>query len=251
MRLRRFNAAGIERFRTFIATLRSDKTRAAPIDLLFDDVVTEVVTPETDVPDATFANRLAAAEYLDRVLSPVGLADAFNDIGLWAWLSLRFFDQLRPLGPGISLKQLGVDEPRFIPSDNYTDRHRHLLRHPLQVYRMVDRNASQALCVLVQPIYRPGDVVEQLASRQTYSREKVVLATISALIVDPVKMAIRANASGKARRIVDVIDQFDCTWDLGYIAKDLLVPMLPDEFEEFRKPPSATEKRKGRKPAKL
>src|SRR4051812_20253684 len=72
MLLRRFNAAGVDRFRAFIATLNVDdspptKSLPAPFELLEEDALTEVIQPETECPDAKFANRLAAAKYLDEL----------------------------------------------------------------------------------------------------------------------------------------------------------------------------------------
>jgi len=221
-------------FRAFVATLKTDKTLPAPEGLLTDGLLTELVTPDTECADAEFPNRLAVAEYLDLLLRNATLGDAFDDVGLWAWLTLRFFDQLRPLGPRISLKQLGVDESRFIPTNNYEDRHRHLLRHPWQVYRIAGGDGRRALCFLVQPVYKPGDFVEQIGSRQFYRRNNEILATLSELVVDDVTLSLRRNASSQARRLDTVLQQFDCTWDLDFIAKDLLVPMLPDEFKKFR-----------------
>lgn len=235
MQLRRFTPAGLDAFRQYIMTLKHDKTKAPPPGLLTDSSLTEAIKPATDCPDAKFPNRLAAAEHLDKVLSPPGLADSFDDVGLWAWLALRFFDQLMPMDdpkiPKLHKSQMGTDVPRFIPTDHYTDRHRHLLRHPLQVYRRVGKD--KGMCFLVQPVYRPGDVIEQIASRRMYSWYKEMVATLSELVVDIKGRKIRDNASTSARRLHDVLDQFDCTWDLGFIAKDLLIPMLPQEFIEF------------------
>lgn len=241
MILRRFNPAGIDRFRLFVRSLREDKTRPAPLELLEDDLLTEVIQPLTEVPDATFANRLEAARYLDNLLTHAGLESALSDIGLWSWLSLRFFDQVRPLGDklkalGGNVKQLGVNEARFIPTplDDYETYYRHLLRHPLQIYRHVGRDADVALCFLLQPVHQPGDIVEQLASRVTYIRNKDIMAAITALFVEASSLSIKRNASTKARRLHYVFEQFDCTWDLGYVAKALLIPMLPKEFDKFK-----------------
>jgi hypothetical protein len=246
IQLRRFNKAGVERFRAFIATLKTDKKSPPPFDLLTDTAMTELVAPRINCADAVFDSRLSAAEYLYNLLLPVGLANALNNDELWSWLSLRFYDELMPIKkagiPAKDLSQLGVDESRFIPSNHFQDRHRHLLRHPLQIYHAANGNAHDALCFLVQPVYKPGDVVEQFGSRQLYSRNKEMLATMSALIVDPSTMKIRRNASSKARRLDSVLQQFDCTWDLGFIAKDLLVPMLPKEFTDLRKSKVASKK---------
>ena len=249
MLLRRFNAIGLERFRNFVETLKSDKMLPAPkeTDLLLNEELTVVVTPGTDVPDEYFKNRLAAAQYLDRVLTQAGLSAAFQDVELWAWLALRFFDQLRPLGPNISIKKLGVDAARFIPTDNYQDRHRHLLRHPLQVLRAYGEDVNDALCLLVQPVYQPGDVVEQFASRRMYSWYKQVIPTLSALVVDFGAMRIKTNASTDARRLDEVLSQFDCTWDLGFMDKGLLISMLPPEFEKSWNAPKASDRRRTKK----
>ena len=56
---------------------------------------------------------------------------------------------------------------------------------------------------------------------QLYLRNKEMLATLSTLVVDPANQTLRKNASSKARRLDEVLAQFDCTWDLGFIAKDL------------------------------
>jgi hypothetical protein len=233
MLLRRFTQLGVDRFRGFVVRLRNDKTLVAPREMLEDDALTEVISPPTECPDATFGNRLVAAEYLDRLLTPVGLADALHDVGLWSWLALRFFDQLRPLGTGINLQKLGVEEARFIPTDNYTDRHRHLLRTPLRIYRAARGNPQNVMCFLVQPVHQPGDLNEQFTSRDRWMRNAELIATLNQLVVDAASNTIRRNASARARRLSDVLDQFDCTWDLGFIAKDLLVPMLPAEFKEL------------------
>ncbi len=116
MLLRRFNQLGVDQFRAFIGTLKAEKTLPAPFDLLTDDALTDMVVPNIDCPETTFANRLGAAEYLDKLLAPVGLADAFNDGGLWSWLALRFYDELMPFKkagiPQKDLKRLGVDRIR-------------------------------------------------------------------------------------------------------------------------------------------
>lgn len=245
MRLRRFNNEGIERFRTFIGRLNpktgGDKSLPAPMDLLEDDALTELIEPPTDCPDVAFANRLAAAEYLDKLLTPIGLADAFGDVGLWSWLALRFFDQIRPLKDGKVIdEKMGVDPARFIPTIHYQDRHRHLLRHPLQVLRMFDGNSEKALFFLIQPVWRPGQLVESLASKKEMTWHKGLLATLSKLYVDRASMSLKGGAGGKdedpgsARRLAIVINQFDCTWDLGALAldPDHFIEILPEEFKK-------------------
>lgn len=237
MLLRRFNENGIVQFRTFIASLQDDKKRPAPIGMLLDENLTEILDPNIESVDADFQTRLEAALYLDKLLTPLNLDDPLGDVGLWCWLTLRFFDQVRPLPLP---PRLGFQEQRFVPSDVLSDAnlrskryHRHLLRNAYQIYRLVEGKTSSAMCFLVQPVHMPGDFIEQFASRQLYLRNPELLATLSTLVVNAGDNSIRPKASSKARRLDDVLAQFDCTWDLGFIVKDLLIPMLPKEFKKF------------------
>jgi len=237
--LRRFNEAGVGEFKSYLATLRTDRTvqtksLPAPMVMLEDLALTEIVTQQAECPDALFPNRLAAAKYLDGLLRPLCLPNVLDDVGLWAWLALRFFDQLRPLQDGlVTNASMGVEEARFIPTNHYTDQHRHLLRGPYKIYRVVDGDADRAMCFLVQPIFQPGDFIEQIASNKMISMRPELVATLSKLVVDPTSQSLYRNASSKARRLVAVLGQFDCTYDLGYVARDLLIPMLPDELKTF------------------
>lgn len=247
MLLRRFNDEGLSAFRKFIEELNSDdtvatKSKPAPFHMLEDPTFTELVHPEADCADVTFKNRLEVARYLDSLLNHAKLPEMLADVKLWSWLSLRFFDQLRPLTNGVVAdKRVGLQEARFVPSDvldSPKDRsnryHRHLLRNPFHIYRLAASNPSAVMCFLVQPVHEPGDFIEQFASRQIYMRNLKLTSMLTHLCVDPQKQTIRPKASSKARRLEDVLQQFDCTWDLSFVPRDQLVAMLPDEFQDLR-----------------
>ena len=249
MKLRRFNPAGLDRFSDYVAALRADKTLPAPFDLLEDDALTEVVAPATDCPDASFANRLAAAEYLDRVLTPSGLADAFADVGLWAWLALRFFDQLCPIGKDGS-RSPGEDA-RWIPQVDGSRRYyRHLLLGPSVIYQAHRDEPERVVGLLADPVsIGTSEVFRLFIENPSLIRSRSAVAAATALYYDPVKKKNRrgigakdAGAGGKAkpgtvRRLIAVLQQFDCTYDLYALSPAVLLDMLPSEFDRYQPEP--------------
>jgi hypothetical protein len=84
----------------------------------------------------------------------------------------------------------------------------------------------------------PGDVVEQLASRQELITNKSVMAVVSNLYFDKENHAPKKGSGGKAdgspRRLADILNQFDLTFDLYSVPQAGLLALLPKEFDRFR-----------------
>lgn len=242
MLLRRFNNEGIDRFRTFIGRLKTeDKSLPAPMELLEDDTLTEVIGSGIDCPDAKFANRLAAAEYLDKLLEPVGLADAFADVGLWSWLALRFFDQLcRRATDGT---RSPGEETRWIPLVDANRRYyRHLLLGPIVVYRAHRDDPRRAAALLADPPHiATAEVYRLFIENPALTRSKSAVAAATSLYYDSTRKKIRRGAgskeAGDCRRLIAVMQQFDCTFDLFALTERTLLNMLPKEFDPFQPAP--------------
>lgn len=234
MRMRKFNQKGQQRFRDFVLSLEHDKTAPSPQDMLEDDEFTVVSEMNIIVGDVKFGNRLDAAEYFNKLFSDANPEEVLNDTELWSWLSLKYFNQIHPHTG--SVKKLGTSPHRFIPAplQDYKAYYRHLLRHPYQILQHCGGDLQSALCFLVQPIYAPGDFVEQLASRKTNVRNKDIMKTLTKLFVDSTSMKLKPSASSRAERMNAVIDQFDCTWDISYINSVKLINLLPQDFDIFR-----------------
>jgi hypothetical protein len=150
-----------------------------PLDAQF----MEPLGVEIEVEARIFANRFEAAEYLHNRFAPAGLTDIERDSGLWAWLSLFYFDAVCPPGKG------GVRKPgalaRHIPEPgNFQRYYRHLLAGPYRIYRAHRENPRRALALLCQPLNSSGDVVEQLASRQEVVTNPGILELATRLYVD-------------------------------------------------------------------
>ena len=93
MKLKRLNDQGIEQFANFLDSLNSDTPLPYPSALLTDPGATEEIHPAVEIEQRSFASRYEAAEYLYKILKDTYLTDIERDRGLWAWLSLLYFDE--------------------------------------------------------------------------------------------------------------------------------------------------------------
>jgi hypothetical protein len=237
MMLRKLNKSGIQRFADFLDSLKETPFVEPPVSLLTDAEASESLPAQVDIEKRVFHNRFEAAAYLDWKLSRSGLADLERDAGLWSWLSLFYFDQLCPLDS--SGKRKLHERAKLIPEvSNYRKYYRHLLAGPYRIYRAHRDNPDRAMALLCEPVSQPGDIVEQFASRQELVTNRVVMELVKTLYLDQESNRPRRGAAGKgngsARRLTDVLNQFDLTWDLHMVKVSDLIGMLPREFDRFR-----------------
>lgn len=113
MRVRRFNSEGIQHVSLFLDSLTTAEPLPYPDALLDDPSFSDVVAPGLDAERRVFADRFELAEYLNSVLGDSGIGDIAEDQGLWAWLSLFFFDQLCPAEGG---RRKPGERARWIPA---------------------------------------------------------------------------------------------------------------------------------------
>ncbi len=237
MNIRRLNDQGIERFTAFLDSLTGDAPIADPSPLLTDPDATEEIHPTIEIDQREFGSRYAAAEYLYDRFQDSNLTDIERDKGLWAWLSLFFFEQLCPVNAKGERKP--GERARWIPEVGYFWRYyRHLLAGPYRIYASHSDSPERALLVLCGPLHQPGDIVEQIASRQEIITNGEIMQAATKLYYDPSLMKPKRGAAGKdkkgtVRRFTDILKQFDVTWDLYSIKTDDLIGMLPGEFSPF------------------
>lgn len=237
MKVARLNETSLTTFAAWLEALKAGGSVLAPSALLGDPRAIEPLAAEVEVEARSFASRFEAAEYLHSRFAAASLTDVDQDRGLWAWLSLFYFDAVCPplrggeRNPGATV--------RHIPDPgNWRRYYRHLLAGPYRIYRAHRDDPARAMVVLCQPLDTPGDVVEQFASRQEVITNRGIMSLATKLYVDSLTRRIKPKAGGKgggsARRLAyDVIEQFDLTWDLYAATVDELVAVMPREFEKF------------------
>jgi hypothetical protein len=237
MKLRRLNKTGIELFGLFLDALENDPTQILPNSILEDSTTSELIMPSVEVELRRFDNRFNAAEYLDGIFSKAGLSEVDRDIGLWSWLTLFYLDETCPRGK--NKERFPGHRARYIPEvDNFRLYYRHLLAGPYRIYKAHRQNPQRAFATLCQPIDKPGDIVESFASRQELITNGAVMEVATQLYIDPEtklpKRGAQTKNAGAARRLVDILNQFDVTWDLyAMLAKEML-DVLPEEFGKFK-----------------
>ncbi len=237
MKLHRFNPDGITAFANYRARLTLEPTLPPPAELLEDPALTEVVSDDVEVAPCSFANRLEAGKFLNDLIDAAGINLPERDRGLWAWLTLFFFDEVCPAdGNG---KRDPQDEARLLPLlDNHQRFYRHLLLGPFLVVRAHRDQPERALAFLKQVLWKPGDIVEQLASRKELVTNRAVAEAATRLYFDPTVGAFKRGHSSKIkggpRRLASLLNQLDLTWYLYGMTADEVLNLLPKEFDRFR-----------------
>ena len=237
MKLRCFNSDGMARFSNYRALLTLEPTLEPPLELLEDPALTELLPGDVDVPKRKFTNRLEAGCFLNELMDEAGIQLPERNQGLWTWLTLYFFDEVCPAdGNG---RRSPKDEARLIPLlDNHQRFYRHLLVGPFLIVRAHRAQPERAIAMLCNPLWKPGEIVEQLASRKELVTNGAVADVATKLYYDPntksFKRGAGSDVKGAARRLATLFNQLDLTFYLYGMSCNELLSLLPKEFDRFR-----------------
>jgi hypothetical protein len=234
MRLRRFTSSGLSRFEEFLSEARARRVTEFPHEILVQRGLAEDLGAAVDLePSELDGTRLQAAGVLHERLLAAGLADPERDAALWAWLSALLFevvcprDRQRRFRPGRDacyVPVLGVARLT----------HRHRLLGPFLIFRAHRDDPYRALCLLSQPLRRPGRLVDCLTSRARLVACPAAVGVATRLYCDR-SNAIRRGAAASVERLSDVLMQLDRTYDIYGMTVDALLALLPREFDAFQK----------------
>jgi len=232
MDLRRFNSEGIRAFQRFLDSYTGGAPLPWPESILSDPHYSEAVGQPVAIGSRAFGTRFELAEYLHTQFEAAGFQPGRADAGLWAWIACYFFEQICPKSRGV---QQPGSAPRWIPqSSDWRRYYRHLVAGPYGIYHAHRDLPRRALALLCQRPGRPGDLVEQLASRQQVVTNRAIMQVATDWFVDPVSGQQRRTANSKGaggpRRFITVLNQFDLTWDLSSMSPEELSARLPAEF---------------------
>jgi hypothetical protein len=236
MTVRAFNDAGVARFRDFLEELRTNGDLPVPFEYLEDPALTSSVDGFAEVDsEVVFASRLEAGRYFCDTLAGINETEQ-GKVELWAWLSLLFFDQVCPVSPN-GFRKAGEDY-RYIPSGGFgKGAHRHLLKIPFMIFKA---HGLVARVMLVSDLTKPGNINEEISSRQKFISNRSILAVLEKLYYDSDKNGIKRGIDdkkkvltkkGSLRRFVQVMQQFELTYDLYSMPAESMVNLLPDDFD--------------------
>jgi len=237
MKLRCFNRDGVVAFSNYRARLTVEPTLASPVELLEDPALTELLPGEVDVAARKFATRLEAGRFLNDLMETANVQLPEHNQGLWTWLTLFYFDEVCP--PDGNGRRSPKDEARLIPMlDNHQRFYRHLLVGPFLIVRAHRINPERAIAMLCNPLWKPGEIAEQLASRKELVTNHAVADVATRLYYSPAtgsfKRGAGSDVKGAARRLASLLNQLDLTFYLYGMSCDELLALLPKEFDRFR-----------------
>jgi hypothetical protein len=237
MRIRRFNAKGIQIFEAFVLQCRRQHRAREPVEPVAPDLLTDPeCSTETDyqLPGgaADFKNKLSIGEYFCRAFPDDMHAEVRIDKELWTWLAAYFFEE-------ITRGRKKIKEPRgYIASIGYQDFYRHLLLGPYFIFFNSRDNPDRVRVLLYNDPTTMNEVMVQFGSYQTLMQNKSLQAVVHRLYFDERAKKIKFGAGGKEagtpRRLMDFFRQIELNYDLPSIDEDNLWRMLPKEFQKFK-----------------
>lgn len=234
MHVRRLNSHGVERFRQNLQQIREGQRLTLEPLLLTDDSLTETFDTEIEIEQQRFKTKKGISSYLAEKLELPKNRWRYYDVGLWTWLSVFYFDLLCPVQSG--QRRVKADA-RYILADpkSWKRYYRHLLACPVRLYCELGELATPFLEAPI-PVWR--ELHEQLTAHQNIATNKALIGAAGKLYWDPSVNNIKKGAStkgqGSLRRFVELIGQFELTYDVNAMNPDDILSLLPQaEFSKW------------------
>jgi hypothetical protein len=238
MKIRKLTDIGIQRFRAHLDELRQGSKTPPPSILLENSEFSTPFEGDPEIEPRTFRTRLELAQYLDQALDGIFNGSLQDDVHLWSWLSLYFFDQVCPVDES-GLRKPGRDY-RHILEPGYPNGHRHLLAGTYLVYSVYGLGEDLSRLLLWTPLHLESRFHHQLAVRQTLITNKGILDAADKMYFNesegkPKRGALmEKNFPGTLLRFIDVIQQLDLTYDLYSMRGAEILALLPPEFDKWK-----------------
>jgi hypothetical protein len=237
LEIRKFTDRGVNEFRGYLADLRNGSKDPPPYDLLTNSETSQPVKGQIKVEQQKFETRLDMARYFDSALAEFDESGIENDVHLWSWLSLFYFNQVCPEDKKGKRKP-GRDY-RHILEPGYPYGHNHLLSGSFLVYSVYGLGNELSKLLLSTPLNVESGYHHQFAQRQSLITNKGVMAAANQLYFDPKKLkpkfgAIPKSKAGSMYRFVDVIQQLELNFDLYSMTGDEIISLLPPEFDQWK-----------------
>jgi hypothetical protein len=234
--IRRFNELGIEKFRNALNQIIDDEINDIPLGLLTDAYSCEIIRADIKLEQKVFTSKEEIVKYLFESISKFLTPTLLFDKGMWSWLAAFYFDSICPKN-NYETRKVGAESRYILDAEEWNRYYRHLLAAPIRLYR--DLGDLSKIYLSGKPDV-PGDLFEQLASRQEIAACKGVIEAATILYWDNNKLKIKKNVrdkegAGVLRRFVRAtIPQFQMTYDLNSMRGEDVVQLLPREYDKWK-----------------
>lgn len=218
-----------------LARIRSGESTAVDMRELEDSRLSRPLGVTYISPNgASLSTRWHLGGWLIKTFGATG--DMVNT-GAWSWLALDLFDLLCPSVAGS--RRVREDARYLLEADDYRKAYRHLLAGPYLLMQAHRGDPDAVRGLLATAPDAPGEVYEQLAARKYTVTSRAVVQAATFLYFDlntgKLKRGAGGSAAGSPRRLSEVLQQFDLTYDLQAIPANHLLNILPKEFARFLK----------------
>lgn len=234
--IRRFNTLGITEFYQALDDLKGGKIHQFDFDLVESVEHTDILDGNISVNQTIYSSKLEMITYLHSIIDALSTENKYFDTGLWTWLSAVFIDSLCPLGRG-SNRKVGAIDRHILNLDHWARYNRHLLAAPVRLYSDLTRHAD---FIFSGPAHVHGELFEQLMSRQAFATSQGVVEATKLLYWDKQKLKIKKNVRDKngpgilRRLLLDILPQFQMTYDLNSMSGPEIIELLPNEFKRWK-----------------
>lgn len=232
--LRKLNDAGIESFRSFLLRRREERSLPPPRGLLTDSKCSDPVDGQASLEQRRFESKYAFGKYINERLSGhVPSQVVRSSVGIWAWLTLLYIDDVIPDGQ----RALRVEKYISSSKDIRNGLDKQLLFFP---WKLVAVHGDDAAWLLTAPLREDTKVLRELANsyRRNVSREFIRLAKL--LFYDEKKGKLRRGATtgdgktpGTLRHLDRVTNQLDITYDVFGMETIEFAAILPKAFKKW------------------
>ena len=236
MSLNRLTQPGVTAMNDWLDSVQNEPVEAPPATLINLGQFVEPTGYGRIAEPIEFRSRFEWGQYAMKLFGDTPDAQIQADGGMWAWLTLIYFDQVCPPVGGIRrIRQ----RARYIPTGtDFRTYYRHLLAGPWQILAAHRDDPVRTQALLGGEISKPGDLYEQMASRMELATSATVLSLLNALYLDSTtghrKRGAGGAGRGSPRRLADVLMQLDMTFDIYAMPLERLLKLLPKEFDRFR-----------------
>ncbi len=233
--VRILNEKGRKIFREYLAELRDGLTSDPPWELLTDPWCTDRIQGEIDIDGRIFNSRFDVAKFLYERFRILSHSQVAQNVGLWSWLSLYYFNQVCPKN-NFGRRIPGRDCRHILDLD-YRYYYRHLLIGPYNIFAL---HGELAPLLLYGPLHKTSKCYDELSCRQNLITNRGVIEAANLLYFDNLNWipkrgaAVTTRKPGTLFRFIDVVQQLDLTYDLYSMTGEEVLALLPSEFDEWR-----------------
>jgi hypothetical protein len=243
--LRALTKEGLELFRSWLdRSERIGRTRGTseppPTEILCDEKYSRPLNLVGALLQRRFERKYDLGMEICKVLGQKNAEKIINMPNVWAWLSLFFYESTFPQKNG---RWITGDNSRHliqtIQGRKQDQSHRHLVKSAVtNVLRF-----REYAVVLMGTEIGQSKIEEQVMSRrvdQPLAHHKEFVKTLHGLYwdadADDLKSGARGEGPGSIMHMIDLLTQFDLTFDISSLEVDHFMRLLPKDFDKFRNP---------------